>query len=438
MRKFALLVLVMAMVAVTVLNVNAQDDPYAGVELDGTTIVWWHQYNGGAQLETMDALIAEFNETNEYGITVEGLNQGGYGEIREAMNAAIIAGETPNLVSGFQNDAASYFIDDAALDLNPLIASEWGYSEDELAGKNQAILNANVFPQYDGARLAWPNQVSANVLSVNISMLAELGYEELPSSPEAFVEVACAAAAADDINGYPIKPDASNFESFLAGFGGTIFDAEEGRYNFTSEAAIATLQLYADLYNNDCAYVPDSRFGNTDDFAIGLNPMALGSSAGIPFILGGMADAGYETEWTVTTTPYTEGNQTIQVFVPSVIVVPATPAEEVASWLFIKYLSETEQQIRWTEATSYFPIDLDAAASLTDFEAENPFFAAANALVSSPDVNVYTSPPLLSYGALRGVIGEAVADVTTNGLPVEDVAAELEEAANELYDDLEG
>ncbi len=436
MRKIMLFVLIVAIV-LSFGIAGAQDD-LSDVDPSGTSVLWWHQYNSGAQLETIDALIAEFNETNEWGITVEGVPQGGYDVIREEMNAAIISGELPSMVSGFQNDAASYWLDNAAVDLNRYMTdATWGYSEGELARLNQGILNVNVFPQYENARLAWPFQVSANVMNYNLTMLQELGFDGVPTDFETFQAVACAAAEAEDINGYPIKPDASNFESFLASFGGQMFNAEENRYNFTSDAAIATLQLYADIYNNDCAYIPDSRFGNTDDFAIGLNPMALGSTAGIPFILGGMEEAGYDPEWTVSTTPYTEGNQTLQIFVPSVIIIPATPEEELASWLFLRWMSEQDQQIVWTEATSYFPVNLDAADNLADFEAENVFFAAANQLLANPDVNVYSSPPILSYGAVRPLIAEAVADVTSNGRDVQEVAEELEAEANEVHEDLQ-
>jgi ABC-type glycerol-3-phosphate transport system substrate-binding protein len=40
-------------------------------------------------------LIEEFNESNEYGITVEAQNQGSYNDIRDKVNASIAAGEQP-------------------------------------------------------------------------------------------------------------------------------------------------------------------------------------------------------------------------------------------------------------------------------------------------------------------------------------------------------
>lgn len=428
MRKLIVLSLLLVLLAGMT---SAQEGDLSGVDPSGQTVVYWHQYNGDPQLATMNALIEEFNSTNEWGITVEGTAQGNYNDIRDLMNAAIISGELPNLVAGYQNDAMSYFRDGAAVDLNPYVNdATYGIGDLNL---NPNILAVNVFDELDGAMLAWPNQNSANVLAVNIGMLQSLGFEGAPETFEDFKAVACAAAEAEGTEGYPIKADSSNFESMLAGMGGSIW--VDGQYNFTSPEAIATFEFYKDLYESGCAYVPDSQFGNTDDFAIGLNPMALGSSAGLPFIQGGMETAGYETEWIVTSTPWTEGNRAIQLYAPSIIMIPSTPEQELASWLFLKFLSGTEQQIAWTTATSYFPINMDAAEGLAEFEAANPFFAQANTLLRDPDVNIYFAPQNLSYGTVRGLVSEAIAAVTSNGRDVQEVAEELEAEANAVLAD---
>jgi len=304
---------------------------------------------------------------------------------------------------------------------------------------NEGIFAINVVETEDGAAmLAWPNQISAPVLAVNLDMLSGFGFEGAPTDFETFKEVACAAAnAGGDVRGYPIKFDASNFESMVASRGGSIW--QDGQYNFTSPEVIETFAFYKDLYDSGCAYIPESQFGNTDDFALGVNPMALGSSAGIPFILSGMEEAGQTFNWTVATTPYTEGNQTIQIFVPSIIVVPSTPEENLASYLFLEYLSSPESQETWTAATGYFPTRRSVAENADSFmDASNPVYSywqIVNDLLANPDVNIYFSPQNLTYGEVRNLISAAMADVTTNGRDVQEVAEELEEEANALLED---
>ena len=273
-----------------------------------------------------------------------------------------------------------------------------------------------------------------------LDMLVALGFDAPPQDYETFKAIACAAAQAENTEGYPLTLGSSEFENFLASMGADIF--VDGQWNFTSDEAIAAFQFYADLYKEGCAYLPEERFQNTLDFAYGRNPMAETSTAGIPFIQGDMninleENSVAVPNWTITTVPWTGDNHIIQLYVPSIIVIPATPEEEVASWLFLKFLASTESQIAWTTATAYFPINLEAAASLGDYEAENPHFAQANAIVADPAVKVYNSPQVISYTAVRGLIGEKLADITSNGRDVMEVAQELTDEANQAHADLQ-
>lgn len=445
MRKTGLLLLLIIIVLIG--SVYAQED-YSGVDPSGVTITYWHQYSDdSAQGATIKALVEAFNSANEYGITVEATFQGGYNDLRDLINANISTGEYPNMVAGFVSDAFSYALDGVVVDLNPLYNDPtWGFSEEEKADLNQGILASTVadIPGFDGEFLAWPNQISANVLAVNLTMLEALGFDAPPTTWAEFREIACAAANSDltgaegaEVKGYPIKLDSSELESYLASNGAVIY--ADGQWNLTSPEALEVLQFFADLYADGCAYIPESQFGNTDDFALGLNPMALGSTAGIPFIKRGFESSGIEAEWTVTTTPWGEnGAQTLQLFVPSIMILDRTPEEEVASWIFIKYLAETENQVTWSTATAYFPSRYSAGAGLADFSAEDPLFGAANALVNNPDVVIYTSPKALSYGSARSVLAELYGNVTANGMDVMEAAQAAQDAANALEADLAG
>jgi multiple sugar transport system substrate-binding protein len=438
MRKLLLLSCVLALVLVGIGGASAQDK-YNGVDPTGVKLTYWHQYSGGQQA-AMDALVAQFNDTNQYGITVEAVAQGSYNDLRNLMNAAIISGELPNLVAGYQNDALSYYHDDAALDLYPLVDdSTWGYSADDMAKLNQGILNVDVFADENGAMLAWPNQVSASVEAVNMDMLKSLGFDAAPEDFDTFKAISCAASQAEGTQGYPLTLGSSEWESFAASMGAKIY--ENGQWNFSSDEAVAAFQLFADMYKEGCAYIPEGAYQNTADFALSLNPMANTSTAGIPFISSDFETNMTENNvpvqnWLVTSTPWTDGNRTIQLYVPSIIVVPATPEEEVASFLFLKFLSSTESQIAWTTATAYFPINLEAAASLGDYEAQNPYFAEANAIISDPTVNIYSSPQVLSYSAVRDLVSKALADVTSNGMDVATVAQQLTADANAAQADM--
>jgi multiple sugar transport system substrate-binding protein/sn-glycerol 3-phosphate transport system substrate-binding protein len=439
MHKFRLIsvLLVLALSAVVVM---AQDD-LASVDPSGQTVVYWHQYSdGSAQGDTITTLIQEFNDTNEWGVTVEGIFQGSYDPIAELMNAAIVSGELPNLVAGYANNAASYYRDGAVVDLTPYINDPtWGLTTEQLADLNTALVE---FDNVDGAQLAWPNQASAEVLVVNMTLLNELGYDAPPETLDEFQEIACASAnstgpGGEDRVGFATIASASMFEGFVAAQGGAIYDGEA--FTFAGNPAVETvLQMFKDLYDQGCGYIPAERFAEQTDFNLGINPFIETSSAGFPFIISGFADTGVEVEWVVAPFPHSTENPVVQVYIPSIIMVPSTPEAQLASWLFLKFLATPEAAATWSEGSGYFNPVLSTAAIMAEenfSEGLYPYFSVANSLMNNPDNTLYSSPNIAAYSVVRGAESEAVANVTSNGMSVEDAIATLQEAADQALAD---
>lgn len=438
MRKLFIL---FCLLALTVGAVSAQDD-LANVDPTGVTIDYWHQFNSGEQLETMNALVEDFNANNEYGITVNALAQGNYNDIRDLINAGIVSGELPNIAAGYANDAASYALDAAAQDLYFYLNSpEWGLG-DQLEGDfNAALLPFN---EVNGELLAWPHQSSAQVFVYNQTLLEELGFDGPARDIETFVEQACASAQSTTADGtqrlgYPITTDSSQFESWVAAFGGNIYNAETGEYQFTSEPALNALQLYADLYTSGCGYIPAERFAEQNDFALGLTPFMSTSTAGFTFIVAAFDASGYEAEWSVTTFPHTEGNEILQVFVPSIILIGGTPEEQLASWIFLRYLVSPEAAAQWSAGTGYFNPVPSTAEVVTADSFDDPkvgeLFTTANNLLNNPDIELYGGPSISAQGTVRGFVSEAIANVTSNEMPVQEAAELLQQQAEQALAD---
>ncbi len=448
MRKFWLSFTLLAlMLSVGVLA--AQD--ISSIDPSGVTITYWHQYSGGATLEIMGQLAEEFNATNEWGITVEANFQGGYGEIEQAMSGAILNRELPNLAAAYANAAANWNSEGVVVNLNDYYNdATWGFSAEEAAGLNQGILNTGVLA--NGSRVVWPNQISAQLLFLNLTMAAELGFDGVPSTLAEFRDLACAAAEhtgpnGEDVQGFPFAGGSSEMESFIIAHGGDIYDRETGLYTFNTPEVIAALSFVKGLFDDGCGYFFDQRYQNTGDFALYLNPMALSSTAGAPFVINdintSVGNGGVDLEWVITTLPPVDagGERTAQVFLPSISVLVSTQEEQLASWLFLKFLALVESQIIWASNTGYFPTmtGLSDSLSIDTFrnEAFFPFFQQANDILSDPAVRIYSGPPVASFSPVRGLLGEAYADVTLNGRDPAEVAVELELAANEWVDELD-
>jgi multiple sugar transport system substrate-binding protein len=444
MRKTLFVITLIAALALSFGAVAAQDSDLGDIDPTGVTISYWHEWDG-AQGEAIDQIIANFNENNEWGITVEQNPIGSTGAVRDQISAGITTGELPNLAGAtFANDAMGYYLDGVLVPLDAYYNDPvWGFSEEEISDLDQSLLNENrpTIGLFDGELLAWPAGLSFNVMSVNLEMLAELGFDGPPTDLATFREVACAASElegpnGEDVQGFPIRTSGQDFYSFVFSNGADVFDPEEG-YNFTSDEFIEVGQFFQDLYNDGCAYVPDGPFVNTADFAFGLNPMAVGSTVGVPFILGDIADSGSGIEnWVNTTVPWTEGNRSLQTSLRSVGMMVSTPEQQLATWLFIKHLSSTESQVIWTELTQYQPYTTSGLEGLSEeFLANAPQFNSIFEARVGGDLQLVSFPLHPRAFAASQTLETFIADITVGGMDVEEAAAMAEEEANIIFEE---
>ena len=124
MSKKLIFVLVLVVAAFVAVPAFAQDAMMSFEEVDptGQTVVFWHQHSGGRE-EQLQQIVAGFNASNEFGITVEALNQGGYGDIFEKMLVSMNTEDAPSLVVAYQNQAATYQLDNGLIDMTALVIS---------------------------------------------------------------------------------------------------------------------------------------------------------------------------------------------------------------------------------------------------------------------------------------------------------------------------
>lgn len=450
MRKVLLLALVIMLLSVGAVTAQGPAITIPSELPEGITITYWHEWDG-AQQTAIDIIINDFNENNPYGITVEQVYQGNTGGLRDQLTAGITSGQLPNLSGAiFADVAQSYYLDGVIVPLDAYYNDPtWGFSEEEKADLNQSLLDINRIQgePFNGQLLAWPIGVSGVILSVNLDMLDALGFDGAPTTFEAFREVACAANEmtgpnGEDVMGFPIRINNFDLYSFVLSNGGEVYDPATGYYTFTNEGFVNTLQFFQDLYNDGCAYIPETAFQNTQHFAYSLNPMAVGSSVGVPFIrsdiAASVAAGGSEiNNWINTTTPWTDGNRTLQVSMRSIGMFVSSPEQQLATWLFIKHMASPASQVTWTEYAQYQPYTTSGLEALTDeWLAENPQFASVRELLLSDDVRIWSPPAIPVASNVNNLLNEMLTSVLTGGADPAEAAAEAEAEANALVDDM--
>lgn len=410
---------------------------WENVDPSGQTVVFWYQHSQERE-EALQQIIQEFNETNEYGITVEGEYQGGYGDIFTKMLNVLNTADAPNLVVAYQNQAATYQLADSLVDMTSLVESErWGLSEDEQSDFFPGFFGADVFPSFDNARLGFPPNRSMEVLYYNQSWLEELGFDGAPTTPEEFQEMTCAAVenpfsgAVGDApsSGYQVSIDASRFASWTFAFGGDIFDYDANQFSLNSEAAMAAMQFLQDLFAQGCASEVAEQYGDQTDFGNGNLLFTVGSSSGLPFYDSAVSEgAGFE--WSVAAIPHTTEEPVQNVYGASVSMPKSTPEAELATWLFIKHYTTPEVQATWAEASQYFPVRESVANEMADYFSANPAYETAFELLEYG----VAEPPVPGYDFVRDEMETTMAAII-NGADVQSSLDELNETANEILAD---
>ena len=411
---------------------GAQTDPWGAVDPSGQNVTFWHNHTRDRQ-DALQAIVQTFNESNPYGITVNQETQGSYADIFRKMLGLLGTPEVPDLVVAYQNQAATYQLSDALIDMTSLLQSpKWGMSEEEQADFFPAFFQQDVFPLFDNARLGLAPNRSMEVLYYNREWLSELGYDEPPVTPETFKEVACKAvntpfskASGGGAMGYLLGLDASRMASWIFAFGGDIFDYQTRQYTYDNEGARQAMAFLQELYAEGCARPVVERGGAIADFSTGRLLFASGSSSGLPFVKAAV-DAGAEFEWSVAPLPRTTPEPVMNVYGASVSMPRSTPERELATWLFVKHFTSPGVQAGWGQAANYFPVRQSAAQSLGDyFQLQEAYKLAFDLLKYG-----HHEPPVPGYDFVRAMAEETLAAVFAHGRDVEKTLGRLNQDAN--------
>jgi multiple sugar transport system substrate-binding protein len=424
------------LVALAFVTAAAQGNPFENVDPSGQRVVFWHVHSG-PNGELLESIVQDFNQSNEYGITVVAEHQGSYPDLFQKMLPILGTDDMPNLLIAYQNQAATYQLADALVDMRPLVQSErWGFG----AARSdffEGFVQSDVFPSFGGAQLGWPPNRSMEVFFYNQDWLEELGFDSAPTTPEEFREVTCAAsqnpfsrAAGEGAIGFEMTVGASTFASFVFAFGGNVYDSENNRYTYDSPEAIEAMTFVQGLIEDGCAAIETERYGAQANFGVGTTFSTTGSSVGIPYYQRAV-EAGAQFEFDIAAMPHSTPDPVMNVYGPSISMPDVGgPEAQLASWLFIKHMSTPEAQAEWSRFTNYFPVRESVAAELDEYFAANPKFETAFELLPYG----VAEPATPGYDFVRNLVADSMAAIFT-GADVADTLADLNEEANEILED---
>jgi len=375
-------------------------------ELNGLAIDVWHPWFG-VEAGLFQNLVDDFNGTNSWGIRVNASGQVNFGNLYDAVAASLPTAGRPDLVIALPEHALGWSAEGVSVELTP-------YIDDPVYGMDAADI-PDVFwnqDQLGGHRIAIPAQRTARVLLWNATWAGELGFDSPPQSPGAFRQQSCRAhlsMASDESpgndarGGWIIDTDPLTAYAWMLAFEGGAL--EGSAYRFLTPNNIDAFTFMKKAAEDGCAWQP----AGSDPITGFAARQAIFISAGLedfPAVARAFASANNTDQWSVLAYPGT-GSQAIVMYGSSYVVLGASAAEQLASWLFIRWMLEPQQDARLVEATHLFPLRTQTLDLLTAYQGSHPQWVEAVKLI--PDGEL--TPQLASWRTVRVMVGDAFHDM---------------------------
>jgi len=229
--------------------------------------------------------------------------------------------------------------------------------------------------------------------------------------------------------GYEINTDASRFASIVFSRHGSYFQEDGSAFTFTDPTVVETMTFVKDLYDKGCITLIAERYGDQTDFGNYKTLFTIGSSSGLPYYASAVESGEQgEFQWGVAPLPYMDGGDepVMNLYGASVTVPKSTPEGELAAWLFVKWFTEPEQNVRWALISNYFPVRYSAADLMSDYLAENPTYKSAFDLL---EYSTYEAQWCACYEDVRRQMADAYSAIL-DGADINETLAQLDVDAN--------
>jgi len=398
--------------------------------LKGVEVRIWHPWYG-VESSLFDSLVKDFNEKNEWGIKVIAETQVNFTNLYENTTASLPTTDKPDMVIALPEHALGWDTNGVVVDLSP-------YVQDPLYRIDSSDI-PNAFWNQDyfgGKRLAIPAQRTARFLLWNETWAGEIGFDSPPDAPDDFKQQACRAQQAmlkdavpqnDFMGGWYVDTEPMTAYAWLLAFEGGVLDGSD--YRFLTPHNIEALRFLRELSESLCSW----QVAGTDRFKAFANREAMFITASLedlPEVARAFASAKSTDDWKVISFPGANEDALV-VYGSSYIILRSTDEEQLAAWLFIRWMLENEQDARMVEATHLFPIRTSTVDLLGDYGKTHPQWAQAIKLLPQGEIQ----PQLASWRQVKTVIGDGFTHMYRVNVPsgqVPAILAQMESIATGL------
>ena len=392
---------------------------------DKINVDFWHA-RGQTSYDPIQQIINEFNIYYP-NIQVTQTSMGDFTTLREIVISSIESDKLPTIVQTSASDTALYLTYDIVQELESYVQSNNSIllvnDSEQIVGLKEQELNNYIdgfmeecrsFDSF-GTLYSLPFTKSTEVLFYNKTIFDKYGYsvpqtwDDILAICEDYVtrpEYQNLVKEGKNTAVFSIDSQANLFITLTQQWGGeyTKFDASgKGVYAFDNSQSKAAMVFFKENFDKGY-FASATHFGadySSEPFKAQQCIMTIGSSAGASYNVP--YDKSFEVG--VTTYPQKDMNnpQVVQQGTNVSLFKCTNPQEELAGWLFMKFLTNYESSLEIATETAYMPIRKDVINSKEYLDHISGIYNDQNIMQKTEMITITQSSWLHSYPSFDGM-----------------------------------
>ncbi len=413
----------------------------AFAEGDKINVVFWYSL-GGTNADVIKEMVGEFNASQDK-IFVDAQYQGEYDDAINKLKATSMGEALPfDIVQSYE--IGSRFI----IDSKKMVPVQTYIDK---TGFDTSVIEPNLLAYYtiDGIINSVPFNCSTPLMYYNKTLFDEAGITEVPTTVDGILEIAPKLATfnADgtlDRAGFTFSNYGWFFEQWTGKMGRQYVNNGNGRESYATAVAFDENGAALDLFNmwkkiSESKYTTYMERGGTGQsraaFVAGKTAIFLASTANLAGVLANVGDS---FEVGTAYFPYVNADDKGGVSTGGGTLWMVDSGDEArmdASWEFIQYMINPENQAVWNARTGYFPINMKAHDTEVFKENITKFPQFQTALDQLHDSGPEYVGSLLSvFPEVRQYVEDVTEEVFLKGLSPEEAVTKLTNLANDAIE----
>lgn len=334
------------------------------------TIDFWYALSG-KNGEVVKKMVDEFNQS-QHEVKVNATFQGDYYQNHAKVQAAIAAGNQPDVTMVEVASVASFANTGALEDLTPYITGKDGID------KNDVIPGLLGNSTWKGKFYALPFNRSTPILYINKDKLKAAGLDE--NGPKTWDELEAYAkklSKKDTEWGFSTPIDIWFYEALVAENGGKILSEDGKQALVNTPQAVEPIKFWKRMIEEGAMKMPPG--AKYDAWQVADNDFINGKVAMIFDSTGSLNSLMSQAKFQVGTAFLPKKESYGVPTGGANLVMLAKSKKKDAAWKFMKWMTDKQQTIEWSQQTGYMPVRISAVNSpeMQKFFAEKPQFRVA-------------------------------------------------------------